>query len=63
MPKKKTRKAVSKRVKITPSGKVKYPRPGRGHLLGGKSRKRKRQMHKRTTLGPADFKRISAMLP
>ena len=62
MPKKKTNKAASKRFTRTATGKLKFSRAGSRHLLGGKSRKRKRQMHKRATLGPADFKRISAML-
>ena len=44
MPKVKTRKAVSKRFKITKSGKVKRCNAKGRHLLTCKSRKKKRQL-------------------
>jgi large subunit ribosomal protein L35 len=43
MPKLKTNKALSKRIKVTGSGKLMHLRPGRGHLLSKKSESRKRQ--------------------
>ncbi|TFH17711.1 MAG: 50S ribosomal protein L35 [Lentisphaerales bacterium] len=62
MPKKKTKKAAAKRFKITASGKVKYAHAGRGHLLSGKTRKRKRGLRKAGIVCPADEKRILTLL-
>lgn len=42
MPKQKTCKAVSKRVKITATGKIKRHKANRRHLLSGRTTKRKR---------------------
>jgi len=58
MPKKKTRKAVAKRFKITASGLAKFHRAGGSHLMGGKSRKRKRSLRRRAVLGRAASRRI-----
>jgi len=44
MPKQKTHKGLSKRVKITASGKVKRRRSCGGHLMSGKSAKRRRRI-------------------
>ena len=44
MPKQKTHKGLSKRVKITASGKVKRKRTGGGHLMSGKNAKRRRRV-------------------
>ena len=44
MPKQKIHKGLSKRVKITASGKVKHRRAGAGHLLSGKNAKRRRRL-------------------
>ena len=44
MPKQKTHKGLSKRVKITASGKVRRKRAGGGHLMSGKSAKRRRRV-------------------
>jgi large subunit ribosomal protein L35 len=62
MPKKKTSKSAAKRVKITASGKFKFRRPGRGHLLSCKSRKRKRALRKDGVLSPDGAKHIREML-
>jgi large subunit ribosomal protein L35 len=40
----KTNKSVAKRFRKTKRGKIVYNRPGKSHLLGGKTRKRKRQL-------------------
>ena len=40
----KTKKAIAKRFRLTKNGKLKYGKANRGHLLGHKSRKRKRQL-------------------
>ncbi len=44
MPKMKTHSGAKKRLKVTGSGKVIRKREGMGHLLSGKSRKRKRRL-------------------
>ena len=44
MPKQKTHKGLTKRVKITASGKVKHKRTGGGHLMSGKNAKRRRRV-------------------
>ena len=62
MPKKKTKKMVAKRIKLTARGKLKYRQPGRGHLLHWKSRKTKRHMRKDGLIHKADEKRIRTML-
>jgi large subunit ribosomal protein L35 len=62
MPKKKTKKMVSKRVKRTASGKLVFSRPGSGHLLSSKSRKRKRNLRRDKVVHAADFKRINEMI-
>ncbi|MFI5344072.1 MAG: 50S ribosomal protein L35 [Chlamydiales bacterium] len=40
----KTRKAVASRFRATGTGKLKMSRPGKRHLLTGKTPKRKRQL-------------------
>jgi len=44
MPKQKTHKGLSKRVKVTASGKVKHKRAFGGHLMGSKNAKRRRRI-------------------
>ena len=44
MPKQKPHKGLSKRVKITATGKVKYKRPCGGHLMRTKNAKRRRRI-------------------
>lgn len=63
MPKLKTRKGVAKRFKITKKGKVKSAKAFGGHLLTGKSRKRKRSLSKKAILGKTEARKIKAMLP
>jgi len=43
MPKQKTHKGLSKRVKVTAAGKVKRKRACGGHLMSGKNAKRRRR--------------------
>ena len=62
MPKKKTSKTAAKRFKKTASGKLKYSKAGKGHLLGGKTRKRKRGLRKEGVLSPSEERRIKAMI-
>ena len=44
MPKQKTHKGMKKRFKLTATGKVKYRKVNRGHLLSGKTPKRRRHL-------------------
>ena len=46
MPKKKTHKGLKKRVKVTASGKVKAHTSFTGHLMSGKTAKRRRKLRK-----------------
>jgi len=54
----KTRKAVAKRFKVTATGKVLRSHAGRRHLLQSKSAKRKRQLAKREVTDRSDEVRI-----
>lgn len=46
----KTHKSVSKRVKVTATGKVVMGRPGRRHLAEGKTAKRRRQLRRKIVI-------------
>lgn len=63
MPKQKTRKAVSKRFKITKGGKVLRTTASRRHMATGKSRKRKRQLRGSALASPADSLNMKKMVP
>jgi len=45
MPKQKTHKGLTKRVKVTAKGKVKHKRAGCGHLMSTKNAKRRRRLN------------------
>mgnify|MGYP001233470261 CR=1 FL=1 len=62
MPKQKTNKSASKRLKKTASGKIKYTRANKGHLMTGKSRKRKRTIRKGGILSDAERRRLSVLI-
>ena len=53
MPKLKTHKGLKKRIKIGAKGKIKRLRAGKGHLLSGKSGRRKQHMRKKAGVSPA----------
>ena len=59
----KTKKAVSKRFKITGTGKVLYRHSGKRHLLSAKSSKKKRQLGKAGVVDKTDVARITENLP
>jgi large subunit ribosomal protein L35 len=59
----KTKKAVAKRFKITATGKVLRGHAGRRHLLVSKSAKRKRHLAKGALLDSTDEARIKENLP
>ncbi|MBV8226820.1 MAG: 50S ribosomal protein L35 [Verrucomicrobia bacterium] len=59
----KTKKAVAKRFKVTATGKVLRSQASRRHLLASKSAKRKRQLAKTAILDTTDEARIKENLP
>ncbi len=59
----KTRKSVSKRFKITGTGKVLFRGAGRRHLCQGKNPKRRRSLRKASLVGATDIYRIKQNLP
>ena len=63
MPKMKTHRGAAKRFKITKSGKVKYRRGYRNHILTKKRSKRKRQLRKEGYLAKGDAKNVKQLLP
>ena len=59
----KTKKAVSKRFRLTASGRLKYKRAGLRHLLAHKSSKRKRKLRRPAYVADVDRKKIRTWLP
>jgi len=59
----KTRKAVSKRFKVTGTGKVLRRKQSKRHLLQNKNRKRKRNLGKAALVSDADIKNVKENLP
>ncbi|MBV8814324.1 MAG: 50S ribosomal protein L35 [Verrucomicrobia bacterium] len=59
----KTKKAVAKRFKVTGAGKVLRSQAGKRHLLASKSGKRKRLLAKTAVLDRTDEARIKENLP
>ena len=53
MPKAKTHKGISKRMKVRRSGKVTFKKSGAGHLMSGKSGKRCRRLRRQGLTPPA----------
>jgi len=62
MPKMKSNRAAKKRLKLTGTGKVKHKKGYARHILGTKSRKRKRHLRKPTLVSRADQRRARRML-
>ncbi len=62
MPKQKTHKGISKRMKITASGKVKHRNSCGGHLLSKKNAKRKRRIAGCDYLDPVLAKKVKTRL-
>jgi large subunit ribosomal protein L35 len=63
MPKLKTRKAASKRYKITGNNNFLRRHAFKGHLLMKKSNRQKRKLSQRLCVSPHDLKPIQLMLP
>ena len=58
MPKGKTRKALTKRFRVTRKGKVMHNKAGKSHLQSHKSADRKRELRKKTTLSKSMAEKI-----
>jgi large subunit ribosomal protein L35 len=63
MPKLKTNRSAAKRFRRTKTGKIKKAKAGRRHILGKKSRKRKRRLRKSSYVSKRDEKQIRRLLP
>ena len=63
MPKMKSHRGAAKRFRATKSGKLKYRKGFRNHILTKKSSKRKRQLRSAGYVSEADESRIKQMLP
>jgi large subunit ribosomal protein L35 len=60
--KKKTKKAATKRFKLTGSGKLRRHRAYKSHILTKKTSKRKRHLRKGTIASRADAVRITSLI-
>ncbi|HUX15011.1 MAG TPA: 50S ribosomal protein L35 [Phycisphaerae bacterium] len=56
MPKMKSHKGIRKRMKLTRRGKVTRRRANRGHLMSGKSSKRRRQLRGKAAVAKGQVK-------
>ena len=62
MPKVRTNRSASKRFKVTGTGKLKRHKAFTSHLLGSKTRKRKRRLRKAAVVSSADHGRVRKLL-
>jgi large subunit ribosomal protein L35 len=62
MPKVKTHSGASKRFRRTATGKILRQKANRRHLLEQKPSTRTRRLEGRTTVSPADAKRVKKLL-
>ncbi|WP_419538361.1 50S ribosomal protein L35 [Mycoplasma phocoenae] len=58
----KTKSALTKRVKVTGSGKIKRGKAYRSHLAQNKSTKQKRQSRKSGLMHSSDYKRFKELI-
>jgi large subunit ribosomal protein L35 len=63
MPKAKTCKGAKKRFALTGKGKIKRHRAGKGHLLGHKTRQRKRRLRRGVYVHTTDASAIKRLFP
>jgi large subunit ribosomal protein L35 len=62
MPKMRSNRSAAKRFTVTGTGKVRRRKPGKGHLLTSKPRKRKRRLRQSTLVSAGESRRIKRML-
>ncbi len=63
MPKMKTKRGARKRFKVTKSGRIKYNKANRRHILTKKNSKRKRQLRAQGYLASGDAGLVKRLLP
>ncbi|MBL8682001.1 MAG: 50S ribosomal protein L35 [Myxococcales bacterium] len=63
MPKMKTNRAAAKRFKISGTGRVRRPKGGASHLMGGKPAARLRRLRKNDMVDSTMEQRVKQMLP
>ncbi|HET8932805.1 MAG TPA: 50S ribosomal protein L35 [Polyangiales bacterium] len=63
MPKMKTKRAASKRLRVTGSGKIRRASARHSHMMRGKSAGRLRKLRKNQLVDPSDEKRFKRLLP
>jgi large subunit ribosomal protein L35 len=62
MPKKKSKRALRKRVRLTGSGKIRRYHAYKSHILTKKHPKRKRHLRKAALVAKADHRRLRRIL-
>lgn len=62
MPKMKTVSSAKKRFRVTGTGKIRYEKAFRNHILTSKSRKRKRNLRQDSFVSAPDLPRIRHLL-
>ncbi len=63
MPKVKTRRGAAKRFKVTGRGRILRGKAYRRHILTKMTRKRKRQLGKKTLVDSSDVARVRKQIP
>ena len=63
MPKIKTRRGAAKRFKVTGSGRILRAKAFRRHILTKMTRKRKRQLRRKTLVHPTDLANVRKQIP
>ena len=63
MPKMKTKRAATKRLKVTATGKLKRRSGWKRHLLEWKSPKRRRRLRKASLIADVDQPRLKRLVP
>ena len=63
MPKVKSNRGAAKRFKTSGTGKIRYFKAGKSHILTTKSPKRKRHLRKPETVSATNTKAIRRLLP
>jgi large subunit ribosomal protein L35 len=63
MPKMKSSRAAAKRFTFTGTGRVRYKKMNKRHILSSKSTKRKRQLRNDGYLANGDAENVKRMLP
>ncbi len=63
MPKMKTHTGAKKRFRATGTGKLKYKKSGKRHLLTGTAPKKGRELRKSILVDATDMKRMAKFMP